>query len=227
MSEIEVFAHKIAQICPNNPNALTIEQARHIVKEINDFLYTNYEGIGNVEALGEEFEYFSEFHRYWHENHREILSIEIDERSCHEVAATLHEVYLRTGGRAFSEIYDTRGLSKEDICRVRFLSANQDFRGSRSFEELTAIYLSDNSVFDEQAIFGDPEGFVRSIGITGLSQNDKRVQFAKNIRATPHKAGTLLQQMVKLKHEKTNDAVGVYRRTGAGRHKEKRVSGAN
>jgi hypothetical protein len=181
MSELDMFARRIAEICPANLEMLTIEQARNVVKEINDFLYANYEGIGYVEALGEEFEYISDFHKYWHEHHREILNIEIDENVCHDVATVLHEVYVRTGGRAFFEIYDTNGLSKEDICRIRFLTANQDFRGSRSFEELTRIFLSDNSIFDEQAIFNDPVDFVRSIGITGLSQSDKRVQFAKNI----------------------------------------------
>lgn len=109
------------------------------------------------------------------------MNIEIDENVCHDVATALHEVYVRTGGRAFFEVYDTNGLSNEDICRIRFLTANQDFRGSRSFGELTRIFLSDNSIFDEQAIFNDPVDFVRSIGITGLSQSDKRVQFAKNI----------------------------------------------
>jgi hypothetical protein len=181
MSELDVFTRRIADICPANPETLTIEQARNVVKEVNDFLYTNYEGIRSVEALGEEFEYISDFHKYWHEHHREILNIEIDESVCHDVATVLHEVYQRTDGRAFLEIYDTNGLSKEDICRIRFLTANQDFRGSRNFGELARIFLSDNSVFDEQAIFNDPEDFVRSIGITGLSQSDKRVQYAKNI----------------------------------------------
>jgi len=181
MSELDVFAQRIAGICPTNPKMLTIEQARNVVKEINDFLYTNYEGIGSVEALGEEFEYISDFHKYWHEHHKEILNIEIDDNVCYDVATVLHEVYVRTSGRAFFEIYETDGLSNEDICRIRFLTANQDFRGSRDFEELTRVFLSDNSIFDEQVIFNEPADFVKSIGITDLSQSDKRVQFAKNI----------------------------------------------
>ena len=79
MSELDVFARGIAEICPDNPESLTIEQARNVVKQINDFLYANYEGIGSVEALGEEFEFISDFHKYWYEHHREILNIEIDE----------------------------------------------------------------------------------------------------------------------------------------------------
>lgn len=181
MSELDVFARRIVEICPANSESLTIGQVRNVIKEINDFLYTNFEGIGSVEALGEEFEYISDFHKYWHEHHREILNIEIDGRVCHDVANALHEAYLRTGGRAFFEIYDTNRLSNEDICRIRFLTANQDFRGSRNFGELSRIFLSDNSIFDEQAIFNDPVDFVRAVGITGLSQSDKRVQFAKNI----------------------------------------------
>ncbi|HRV73395.1 MAG TPA: hypothetical protein P5116_05935 [Eubacteriales bacterium] len=181
MSELDTFVRAIAGLCPDNPQQLSVEQARVVVKNINDFLYSNYDGIGTVEALGEQYQYISDFHRYWAAHHREILDIQIIEDSCREVAHALHDVFIRTRGRAFAEMYNTHGLLPEDICRIRLLTANQDFRGSRNFEELSQIFLADNSVFDERVIFEEPEDFVKSIGITGLSQSDKRVHFAKNI----------------------------------------------
>lgn len=181
LTELDLFVQRINEICATTVEILSTEQAREIVKELNNFLYTNYEEIGFVEELGQNFEYISDFHKYWHYHHREILNIEIDEDVCREVAAALHEVFTRTNGRAFTEIYDTNGLSAEDICRVRILTANQDFRGSRSFKELTNYFLDDRSIFDEQVIFHDPQDFITALGISNLSQNDKRIQFAKNI----------------------------------------------
>lgn len=183
MSELDSFVRAISELCPKDSEKLSIEQARMVVKDINDFLYTYYDGIGTIEALGEQYRYISDFHKFWAAHHREILDIKIDDAVCRDVAHALHDVYIRTKGRAFKEVYDTGRLSPEEICRVRLLTANQDFRGSRSFKELSDKYLEDNSIFDEKLIFDDPEDFIKSIGITGLSQNDKRTQYAKNISA--------------------------------------------
>ena len=43
-----------------------LTKARQVVKEINRFVYTNYDGIGTINELGMELIYFSEFHKYWH-----------------------------------------------------------------------------------------------------------------------------------------------------------------
>lgn len=109
------------------------------------------------------------------------MDIRIDEEACLKVADVLHDMYVRTKGKAFSDIYDTNGLDNESIARVRLLTANQDFNGSRNFKELSDIYNDDNSIFDERYIFDDPEGFVKKIKVTKLSQNDKRVDYAKSI----------------------------------------------
>ena len=181
MDELNRFAAKIAELYDGKSRELDLPTARKIVKEINDFLYTSPSNIGFVYECGQNFPYFSAFHKYWHLHHKEILDLRISDEACEEVADSLHEVYIRTHGKAFTEIYDTNGLSAEDICRVRLLTANQDFRGSRNFRELSEIYLSDPTIFDEELILGAPEDFVKSIGITSLSQNDKRVRYAKRI----------------------------------------------
>ena len=181
MNDLENFVLRLKNICSSDGANLSIETARAVVSEINRFLYTTYDGIGTVNALGSDWQFFSEFHRYWNDNHRDILDLKICEDKCRNVAKSLHEVYLKTGGKAFSRVYDTKGLSKEQVCRVRMLTANQDFRGSRDFQELAAIFLDDQSLFDERNIVEDPADFVRLIGGTRLSQNDKRMQYAKRI----------------------------------------------
>ena len=180
MDELSKFSQYIKSQIPYARN-LNINDARNIVKAINDFLYTNYEGIGATIALGSTREYLSEFHKYWEKHHEEILNCQIDDHQCELVADALHAIYLRTRGRAFKDIYDTCGLSPQEICRVRFLTANQDFRGSQKFSELAEVFNRDNSIFEEELIRQDPESFLRDINVSGLSQTDKRIQYAKNI----------------------------------------------
>lgn len=181
MDELNQFAANIADLYNTGSGELDLPTAREIVKEINTFLYTSPSNIGSVYELGQSFPYFSAFHKYWHLHHKEILNLQISDEACEKVADSLHEVYVRTEGKAFTEIYDTNGLSAEEICRVRLLTANQDFRGSRSFKQLSEVYSSDPTIFDEKLIFESSEDFVKSIGITSLSQNDKRVRYAKRI----------------------------------------------
>lgn len=178
MDELSAFCLRLKPII-ESASTLDINQARNVIKEINEFLYTNYDGIGKTQALGTAFDYFSDFHKYWEANHKEILNCEIVEDQCELVADALHEVYMNTGGQAFISLYDTCNLSDEEVARVRLLTANQDFRGSRNFSELAKIYKADNSRFDVEVISNDPVSFLKTIGVTSLSQNDKRGSYAK------------------------------------------------
>ena len=162
-------------------SSLSILDARRVVKSINDYLYTNYDGIGMTFELGEDKEYFSDFHKFWESYHKDILDCKIDDEKCRLVANALHDVYVKTDGNAFRKLYDTCGLSKEDICRVRFLTANQDFRGSLNFSELAKVYKSDNSIFDTEIIHESPSEFIAKLGIADKSQNDKRIGYAETV----------------------------------------------
>lgn len=157
---------------------LELNEIRFIISKINEYFYTSYEGIGNTIALDSKFEYFSEFHKFWEKYHKDILNPKIDEKQCKILADILHSIYIKCGERAFNELYDTGVLKSEDICKIRYFSANQDFRGSRDFVKLTQIFSDDPSIFDKNNIFNNPEDFLKNIGITSLSQNDKRVKFA-------------------------------------------------
>ena len=178
MNEMQDFVLNIKKILGSFDGEIDLNKARLLIKELNEFLYTNYEDIG---VTNDNLEYFSNFHKYWETHHKEILNVKIDDEACNIVADALHDVFILTNGKAFQDIYDTFGLNSEEICRIRFLTANQDFRGSRTFSELVEIYNSDNSIFDEKVIKESPEDFLKNIKITSLSQNDKRVQYAKSI----------------------------------------------
>lgn len=180
MNELEYFVKKIKELT-NGLEELTIEKQRAIISEINEFLFNYYDGIGTTNKLGVDRLFVSDFHKYWKNNHKAILELNIDEGKCTEAAKILHEVYIRTGGKAFTEIYDTYGLKNEEVCRVRLLTANQDFRGSRSFKELATLYKENKTIFDEKYIVNNPSEFVSLIETIKLSQGDKRVNFARKI----------------------------------------------
>ena len=182
MERLEQFCYEIKSSL-NQEGGLTLTAARNVVSKINEFLYTTYPNIGTTESLGEYRAYFSDFHVFWEKHHKEILDCEIDNQKCEKVAESLHTVFVNTDGEAFRELYNTCGLNKEDICRVRCLTANQDFRGSLDFSMLAKIFKEDNATFDEELIYGDPTTFINRIGISTKSQNDKRISYAKTIAA--------------------------------------------
>lgn len=180
MQEFISFCNTIKKLVDSHPQ-MNIDGARKIVCAINEYLYTTHEQIGTLEKLGITFDFFSDFHKFWHNHHEEILSCTIDEANCEKVADSLHNVYSATKGNAFKSVWDTCGLTHEQVCRIRLLTANQDFRGSRNFSDLAQIYEIDNTIFDENNIKEDPQEFLKSIKVGELSQNDKRINYAKNI----------------------------------------------
>lgn len=180
MNELSAFANAIKDIMEAKPK-LDIAGAREIVRLMNDFLYTTYDGIGTIRALDREFEYFSDFHKFWHKNYADILDCRINDEACEKVAIALHDIYLLTGGEAFREVWAKNGLADEDVCRVRLFTANQDFRGSLNFKSVSNIFKSDPSAFDEVVIDEYPEHFIATLGLNQKSQSDKRSKYAQKI----------------------------------------------
>ena len=179
MDELSTFIEEIKT--NTSDGKLSIDEARYVVSKINEFLYTKYHDVGTTKALEQTFSYFSDFHKYWENHYKEILNVHIDETQCEKVAEALHDVFINTNGSAFKETFDTQGLPDETVCRIRFLTANQDFRGSRNFSEFAEIYSQDPAIFDEEVIFNDPENFLKALRIQNLSQSDKRLIYAKRV----------------------------------------------
>ncbi len=181
MSELKFFLERLNEIVGEDDVDRDIAKTQQVVKEINEFLFNTTEDLGYIHELGIDYKYFSPWHKFWLENYQEILDLRIDDDKCNKVADELHRVYLITGGRAFTEVYDTCGLTNDAVCKIRFLTANQDFSGSREFNKLADIYKKDPEVFSIESIIENPEQFINKIEVVGLSQNDKRTLYAKEI----------------------------------------------
>ncbi len=124
-----------------------------------------------------------DFLDYWNTHSEEILGLSIDLETCKQIADKLHDIYVQTGGRAFTTLFDTCGLSKESVCCIRLLTANLDCVGSRSFSDVACIYETDPTVFDIDSILEDPDSFLSALGGMMLSKNDTSRQHAVNFAA--------------------------------------------
>lgn len=175
----DYFNALLKQLGYDKESELSLEDVRFILSKTNEYFYTYREGIGKTYKLDGYYEYFSEFHKFWEKYHKEVLNPTIDDDKCEQVADILNNLYNKFGKELFYELYDTFNLEPKEICQIRYFSANQDFRGSREFSELFEIYSNDPTIFDEHKIYSNPEDFLKNIGITSLSQNDKRVKYAK------------------------------------------------
>ena len=56
-----------------------LEKSRLAIKTINEFLYTTSDELGETFVLDQNYKYFSEFHKFWHSNYKEILDLKIDD----------------------------------------------------------------------------------------------------------------------------------------------------
>ena len=179
MEEIISFLNGIlTDLNIKNIDSITIEEGRNIVKNLNEFLYTNYDGIGKTFELDSERDYISDYHKFWEKNCEKILSPSINKTKCEEVADVFHEIYINNK-EAFYSLYSKEGLNDEEVCKIRFYTASQDFNGSRKFSEYAEIYKEDPSIFDKEYINIKPERFISDLKFSKLSQTDKRIQFAK------------------------------------------------
>ncbi|MDG7037138.1 MAG: hypothetical protein JRM72_07120 [Nitrososphaerota archaeon] len=180
--ELDTFLGEVLEILGlENKRWMSIDEKGRLLSKLNAFLYQTYEGIGTTTELdNEEFNYFSDFHKYWKAHHQEILGIEVAPPSkCRDVALVLDKIHREQGDSIYELPSKTDNLSIEQIAEVRFFTANQDFRASISkdiYETIIAKYPD----FGKESVAKSPEDFLKEIGVTNLSQTDKRSQFAKN-----------------------------------------------
>lgn len=155
-----------------------IQLAQLFLEKLNEYFFQTYEGIGFTTFNGEEYQYFSEFHKFWEAHHKEILNAKIGEGQTELAAHALSNVIKRYGKEILGVTHQTKGLQPQAIAQVRFFTANQDFREppESQFEK----YFEDPTRFDPQEIIDEPEDFLKFLGMTRLSQTDKRRDFAFN-----------------------------------------------
>lgn len=152
--------------------------ARRILERLNAHFHQTYDGNGVGTLNEEEYQYLPDFHKYWEAHHAEIINARIDRPQARIAARALHEARLKYGENIFNVTLNTRGLSKQVIAQIRFFTANQDFRESP--DNQFGKYLEDDTQFDARNIADDPADFLQFLGMSRLSQNDKRLDFARH-----------------------------------------------
>jgi len=159
-------------------NLSDVQLAQKFLKKLNAYLFQTYESIGTTTFNNEELQYFSEFHKFWEAHHKEILNVRIDRKQTQLAAQALSSAAEKYGADIFKVTRDTIGLHPEAVAQVRFFTANQDFREppKNQFER----YFEDPTRFDAEEIAAEPADFLKFLGMTRLSQTDKRLDFARN-----------------------------------------------
>ena len=59
-------------------NFSEIQFAQFFLKTLNEFFFETYDGIGVTTFNGEEVKCFSEFHKFWEKNHKDIINTKIN-----------------------------------------------------------------------------------------------------------------------------------------------------
>lgn len=155
-----------------------VQLAQQFLERLNEYFFQTYKEIGKTTFNDEEFQYFSVFHIFWEENYREILNVQIDRNQAQLVAQSLSKAIITYSTKILEVTHETHGLQPSAIAQVRFFTANQDFRGPP--DNQFGRYLLDPTRFDAQEIVDDPAEFLKFMGMTRLSQTDKRLDYAKN-----------------------------------------------
>ena len=147
------------------------ELAAKILNEINRFLYQTNSALDR--------EYISEFHKYWKENHFQILKPEIVDEKCLEVAHILEQIYCNNNIRVQ---HDTLNLTNHQIANVRFFTAIQDFKidiGARvnpfQLYNINQGYFNPQEIVENELLVDE---FLNQLGAD--SQRDKRKRWMQN-----------------------------------------------
>ena len=170
---------KIGISLPSQWTELTeIQVAQRFLEKLNEYFFQTHEEIGTTTFNGEELQYFSEFHKFWEANYEAILNPRIDDEQARIAAQSLVSAIGRYGSEILGLTLETCDLAPEAIAQVRYLTANQDFREppENQFEK----YYEDPTQFDARTIADGPANFLRFLGMTRLSQTDKRLDYARN-----------------------------------------------
>jgi len=150
-----------------------------VLSEINRFFYTQNENVKGVKcptSYGNA-EYFSEFHKFWEENHRQVLGVYIDDLKCRMVAERLESNY-----RPFSpsSIMDIESLRPQQVADARLFIAIQDF-GFGLGQDYYDLARRKPHLFNAEEILRHPTYAGQLLTHLGVAdyQPDKRVEWIK------------------------------------------------
>lgn len=82
---------------PPNWESITdeIALAQRVLERLNEYFFQTDDGIGTTILNGKEYQYFSEFHKFWEAHHVEILNAKIDRAQARIAARALHNAFLK------------------------------------------------------------------------------------------------------------------------------------
>jgi hypothetical protein len=149
-----------------------------LLHEISKFVYSQSQTTGGKRSQ-EGSPYFSDFHKFWEENHKEIMGIEIDENRCRAVAEKL-EAYYRSYD--LSDIVDTHGLTPGMIANVRLFVTIQDF-GVGFKTDYYKLARDSPNLFRAEIIDNNPQlinELAKELGVADY-QSDKRLEWADRL----------------------------------------------
>lgn len=155
-----------------------ISLAQKFLEKLNEYFFQTYDGVGVTSLNDKEYQYFSEFHKYWESHHAEIINAHINYEQARNTAQALHQARTMYGEDIFNVTLNTHGLTRQSIAQVRFFTANQDFR--KPPEDQFGRYLEDDTQFNEHNIQENAAAFLDFLGMSNLSQADKRLDYARN-----------------------------------------------
>lgn len=156
------------------------EVSSDILQKINDFLYVTDPITGKNSSNNKLF--ISKFHKFWKENHLEIINPQIDEEKCVDVAKNLEEIHSAYSSQlqALFTPGNIKSLTKQQIANVRFFTITQDFKIRFKIDPYP-LALSKPYLFDAKTICEKyPSTTDELLNLLGAdSQTDKRHKFGQ------------------------------------------------
>jgi len=163
---------------PEN-DQISTEVIASILREINRFMYTQTEEIARMKCATPygEVNYFSEYHKFWEENHKAILGIHVDEEKCREVAEKLEEYYHPFSP---SSVMDVEELEPQKIADARLFIAIQDF-GFGLPQNYYELARRKPYLFDARELLSNPNYINEMLTELGVAdyQPDKRIEWIR------------------------------------------------
>lgn len=150
----------------------------NVLSEISQFFYTQPAILkgSKCETGWGTADYFSQFHKFWEENHQLVLGISIDEAKCKAVAERLEKSYNPFSP---SSVFDLYKLTPQQIANTRLFTAIQDF-GFGLKGDFFGLSQEKPYLFEPMELIQHPSYVGLQLEHLGVGdyQPDKRIEWA-------------------------------------------------